>query len=344
MCFRITLKKNDENIVEYLGDNYDSIEKDKKALKLIGITDSRGNTILYKVIITLPNVTEKDVQVTSYSLLQNPTNRKPITGPTRKMSTIANNTKCRFLKDLFSEQSKCMKKVKEDNRHKYDNFVKLIEDMESYYRYDDEIDSKIHSPYLIDTSKENLENKSEYKHDDTGIKFEEDELNDISQKAMKYALISKWTTHFLDRIIKRRYEELLKNIKVSIAFIALKTTLNLEKETNKSESKLNLAYGDINLKPSDSNSIPKSLETKELEFLIPRKLPKKRKGSTLDATANLKKLLLTIENKPEVLDLPQISSLTKSMDAEPASFVDYLQLLGLISIKNEKLKLNPPLM
>jgi hypothetical protein len=60
MCFRVVIRKHAEQVVDYLGDDYECIKEDKKRLGCRAQTDARGNMVFYKVLVALPEVFERD--------------------------------------------------------------------------------------------------------------------------------------------------------------------------------------------------------------------------------------------------------------------------------------------
>ncbi|CAG9326043.1 unnamed protein product [Blepharisma stoltei] len=381
MCFKITLKRNDENAVEYLGDEYESIERSKKTIKLNGTTDAKGNTVLYKVIISLPGIHENDPLVVAYPLLQNPTNRKPIATPGHKLpSPIPLHSK--YLKKLYFEEIASLKKLKENGDISLEN---LNETVNYLYKYN-----------LVDIGNEG-EKEGELEKKEEIIKTEEtdaedEEISPEERKAVKLSVFIKWAEYFHQRVTKHYYETFFETTRVSSAYFALKMIYNeKKKDPAPHENKLNLAYTSINL-PSMNveyyDKIPENLWVKnectknhqkshqkpeskaknkekemrihesnqkfevqlsemrqkisELGFLKHCRLPKKRKGGVLDAAATIKKVFLTLENKPLIFATEQISALTKRLDVEPPCFISFLEILGAISENFGRYKVNPP--
>ncbi|CAG9334745.1 unnamed protein product [Blepharisma stoltei] len=368
MCFRITLKKNDEHDLQYLGDEYGCIEKDKKVIKLNGTTDARGNTVLYKVIIALPNMCESDPLVLAYPLLQNPTNRKPIATPGYKLpSSVPIFSKSIYLKKFYQEDHKYFKKIKEISA---ENFIEIVKTL---YK-----------------CKGELEKKDEKIEDDGSMQIEDEEVPEVARKAINCSVFIKWAEEFHRKWILKCYEIFIGKFRVSSTYLALKSIQNSQKKDTQINNKLSLAYGNISFKPANIHSftsIPEKLfnnpidekmdidekllcsstssdanenngdgeifeeqlkeirkNIDELNFLKHRKLPKKRKGGVVDAAATIKKVFLTLENKPMMITIEQIDSLTKKLDVEPTHFLSYLQMLGIISECLGKFKVNPPWM
>jgi len=258
MCFRIVLMKSDENEVEYLGDEYSCIDQDKKNLKDLLLS----NKVIYKVLLSLPEVSENDPLVQNYPALLNPTNRKPITVPPRKLSTSGNRIKSKRLKSIVSQQNIGRKKFKSQTVH--ENTLENINQMEKF------ISNKEDSTETLEFSQED---------------------NSKLSKAYKLAVFAKWVSEFGQSLITARYNLLFSCVKLSTTYSATKNLLN--KYSKEPSEKLSLAYKSVNLPKLEKS--PCSAPQKTNKPLRP--VSKKKKLSYNDCMNSVQKLLLSLEQK-----------------------------------------------
>jgi hypothetical protein len=107
MCFRITLRKDMKGDAEYLGDDWSSIEEDKKIMQRnsSNFYNEEGDQVLYKILVSTPEISETDDIIQNYHILQNPTNRKSTDGATVYPAGV----KSKRLKRIIQKASKALR-------------------------------------------------------------------------------------------------------------------------------------------------------------------------------------------------------------------------------------------
>ena len=104
MCFRVVLRKHADRVVDYLGDDYESIKEDKRRLSTQQTPS--GSMILHRVLISLPEVFERDHEVLDNPLLSGKKSEAP------KDSHYSTNVKSRILKSAISAGNERLKLLK----------------------------------------------------------------------------------------------------------------------------------------------------------------------------------------------------------------------------------------
>lgn len=339
MCYRITLRKDEKHDIEYIGDDYESIEADKKNIGLKGIVDSDGNTILHKTIITLPHLAERDSEVLSHSLLQNPTNRKPMVcfQSLKKLIIKPSSVNFKHLKEIVAEQNSATEKMKITGEVNADTPIEV----------------------LIERMEESRE-MSELEDSTNFTRFNPDSLN-IIYKAYKNAILAKFIAKMYDKLTRVRVRSFFNAAKPSRTYVALKKILNfstspyIEDGENTAistpphpdssqpfkyeedlslpkeiPSKYSLAYTDFSFSPSApiSLSTPPIITPASLLTHIPRK--KRRRISYTETQHFLSKILFYLIHNSGSVPSDRFLKLCNKLDVESSSVLECLESIGYI--------------
>lgn len=334
MCYRITLRKDEKHDIEYIGDDYESIEADKKNIGLKGIVDSEGNTILHKTLITLPHFSERDADVLNHSLLQNPTNRKPIVcfQSLKKLIIKPNSISFKHLKEIVIEQNQLIERMKVIGEINADTPIEaLIERME--------------------------ESKDLTTTEDSGsfMRFNPDSLNMI-YKAYKYVVLAKFISKIYEKLNRFRIRTFFNLAKPSRTYVALKKILNVSTNPDQEDGdvtkisnplqdslqpllkydeevlphKYSLAYSDFSF-PATS---PTVLST--APFIVPNNLlpaisrKKRRRISYTETQHFLSKILFYLIHTSGSVPSERFSKLCSKLDVNSESLLECLENIGYI--------------
>jgi hypothetical protein len=333
MCYRITLRKDEKHDIEYIGDDYESIEADKKNIGVKGIVDSEGNTILHKTIITLPHSSERDSEVLSHSLLQNPTNRKPIVcfQSLKKLIIKPSSVSFKHLKEIVAEQNLTTEKMKITGEVNADTPIEvLIERMEETREIGEVEDST------------------------NFTRFNPESLN-VIYKAYKNAILAKFIAKMYDKLTRLRIRSFFSAAKPSRTYVALKkilnfsscayiedgenTTISTPPRVDSSQplslpkeipSKYSLAYTDFCFSPSVpiALSTPPTITSASLLTHIPRK--KRRRISYTETQHFLSKILFYLIHNSGSVPSDRFLKLCNKLDVDSSSVLECLESIGYI--------------
>ena len=267
------------------------------------IEDKQNNsncTVIYKSLAALPSILYTDPLVLECPAIKNPTNRKPIAQNQSNITKSSINIKSKTLRDIVMIQNNAYKKLKASVLP--DQAIVSILLMEQIIKGDE-----------IIKCEDSLNNNQD------GI-----------SKGYSLAIFTKAIFKLLTNALFMRYKLLFTTFRMPLCYTALKEIFNVNhlKETKEKNS---LAY-----EPFELKKIPMSIEETincDIEMLTPLALPKKRKHSLEDMEFQLKKIFITMERKPGLINHECLKKYGKGIDTDVIVMFKYLSDLGFIQYK-----------
>eukprot|EP00359_Climacostomum_virens_P002947 CAMPEP_0204912784 /NCGR_PEP_ID=MMETSP1397-20131031/10882_1 /ASSEMBLY_ACC=CAM_ASM_000891 /TAXON_ID=49980 /ORGANISM="Climacostomum Climacostomum virens, Strain Stock W-24" /LENGTH=536 /DNA_ID=CAMNT_0052083881 /DNA_START=63 /DNA_END=1673 /DNA_ORIENTATION=- len=312
MCFRIRLSREDKNDVEFLGDDYQAIEEDKKKLGLDSQYDSEGCLVVYRILITLPEINEDTVDVRGHASLINPTNRQPMVGGEtfKKLHLFSTSLHSKALKQIVSKMNLAAKRVKGVAETEPENITELLFN-----------------------KAETLEVKEEGQGEDLTT-----EVAKAINSAYRQCVFVKWLDSFFDRALTSRYYAFFNKVRVSTSYTVLKRLLkapqNVEVRDPISEyiddgfSPLQIACKSLHIKPKAE--IPKLKKAKTVEMsLIHTEKPSKITCEF--AKDRIRKMLAYFSSRPVGQNASIIEGFTKNLDVDLQTLLQGLEDIGTVS-------------
>lgn len=288
LCFKIKLRKDDDHEVSFLGYHYNCILEDK--------LNNKNNSVIYKLLAALPDISHTDPLVTLCPAIKNPTNRKPFTPTNSTAPKSSINIKSKTLKDIVLIQSNAYKKLK--------NTSGAEEVFESIIKMEDLIEGKDPDPVTA----QNAENM---------------------RKGYSLAIFTKAIFILLSQALSNRCKILFTTFRMPLCYTALKEIFNNDNKIT--WEKYSLAYENFSF---DRKAVKNEPIRNDIEILIPLNLPKKRKYSLKDMSYQIKKVLVSLERKPGLVDDDSVKKLAKGLDTDTVRMMNYLSDLGYVHKKN----------
>lgn len=281
LCFRIRLRKDDDHEVMFLGSHSDCITEDKKS--------NRSNTVIYKLLASIPELEHSDPLVLNCPAIKNPTNRKPFPSNTT-LTKPAINIRSKLIRDIALIQNSAYKKAK--SLGTVDSVIEGIQVMQQ----------------IID-----------------GVEVQLDEGGSGKNLARAYslAIFVKSLFKVLEIKVFNRYNFLFSTFRMPLCYTALKEFLN--KPGKVITDKYSLAYSSIALPLKPPLKVPDESVVKVFPSIT---LPKKRKHSLEEMTSQIQKIFLLIEKKPGSVSDESLKKLGKGIDTDPLHMFEYLADLG----------------
>lgn len=301
MCFRVVIRRHSEQVVDYLGDDYDCIREDKK--RLSAKAEVKGNMVLYKVLVTLPDVFERDHEVLDYPSLQNPTRKKQDKPRPPSLST---HIRSKLLKTSIALANDRVKAVK------LRNGLEMLRDT---------------AEVLVAMKEE--EGKKAEEGDKNGASGEQEEL---LKQAQRLFVMAHFVKDMLRKQVNNRYSALFVRIRTSPEITALKCLLNRPSISDSSDEITRyIAAHSLNTPQQlalklDTSCIPEEQLSTSHDSIV----PPETKMTFKEAYSACKKLLLWLALHPCARSLDAFSSQMKLDSNHTTAILQRLLSLELV--------------
>ena len=307
LCFRVRIRKDDENEISFLGEHQNFIIEDKQQYK--------NCTVIYKSLAALPGIFHNDPLVLNCPAIKNPTNRKIIEQNQANIVKPSMNIKSKTLKEIVIVQNNAYKKLKSSCVS--DGIISSILLMEQVIK-GEEITFKNEQIILKNEKKEESLNHSQA----------------FISKGYSLAIFTKAIFKLLTSLLYERYKLLFNPFKMPLSYTALKNIFN-SSHLQQTKEKYSLAYESFSL--NKRNTLYEERGNNDIEILTSLALPKKRKRSLEDIELQLKKIFITMERKPGLMNDETLKKYSKGIDTDPHTILKYISDLGFIEHKKKSL-------
>jgi hypothetical protein len=233
MCFRIKLSREDNHDIEYLGDDYHAIDEDKQTLGLVSQYDAEGCLVVYRVLVTLPEIHEDMSEVRSHTSLTNPTNRQPIIGGDsfKKLQLFSTSLHSKQLKQIVSKMNLAAKRIRSlaDNEDVAELLLVKSESLETKEEGGETKGRKASAapePLSLPAlpSDPSVAQEEERPNEAASTELTSEAARMINSAYRKCVFV-KWIESFMSRSISNRYLCFISTVKVSSTYTAVKHLL-----------------------------------------------------------------------------------------------------------------------
>lgn len=313
MCFRIRLSRDDSNDVDFLGDDYQAIEEDKLKLNLESQYDSEGCLVVYRILVSLPEINEDMAEVRAHVSLLNPTNRQPIVGGEnyRKLHLFSTSLHSKPLKQIVSKMNLAAKRIRV-----------LAGSAENVAD-------------LLMSKAESLDTKEE-------VSTSEELTTEVAKSinsAYRTCVFVKWLDSFGSRTLMNRFSAFFNKVRVSSSYTALKRLLQQPSPVEAKDpiaeyihdstgfTSLQIACKALQFKTKSHPS--RGLKAKVPDFGLA--VTQRSSKITSDfAQDRIRRLLTYLSSRPIAQNMSVIEGFAKNLDVELSVLLSGLEDIGVV--------------